>query len=156
MNRREFVKVAVVTTAAAGVPASALAGIAGRTYAPARIAKVSQLAVGVPVSFNYPDAQSPALLVKLGRSALGGVGPAGDIVAFSALCTHMGCPVQLQRDHFLCPCHYSKFDPALNGQAFQGLATQYLPQIRLRIDEATQEIVAEGVDGLVWGRIENA
>ena len=155
MNRREFVKVAVVTAAATGISAPALAQISSRKYSPLRIAKASELAAGVAVSFNYPDPQSPALLVKLGKPALGGVGPSGDIVAFSSLCTHMGCPVQFQQDHFLCPCHYSKFDPAVNGQAFQGLATQYLPQIQLRFDPKTQELFAEGIDGLVWGRVEN-
>lgn len=155
LNRREFVKVAVVTAAATGLPGSALAQIASRKYPSHRIAKVSDLVAGTAVDFTYPDERSLALLVKLGRPALGGVGPAGDIVAFSSLCTHMGCPVQFRQDHFLCPCHYSKFDPAANGQAFQGLATQYLPQIQLRFDPKTGELFAEGIDGLIWGRVEN-
>lgn len=155
MNRRDFVKVAVVTAAAAGITEPALAQISARKYPRTRVGKVPDLVTGAAVSFNYPDEKSPALLVKLGRAALGGVGAAGDIVAFSSLCTHLGCPVQYEKDHFLCPCHYSKFDPALGGQAFQGLATQYLPQILLRVDEATQEIYAEGVEGLIWGRVEN-
>jgi arsenite oxidase small subunit len=155
VHRREFVKVAVVSAAATGISGPALAQISARKYSIQKIAKATDLTTGVAVSFNYPDEKSPALLVKLGRPALGGVGPAGDIVAFSSLCTHLGCPVQFQQDHFLCPCHYSKFDPALNGQAFQGLATQYLPQIQLRLDPKTQELFAEGIDGLVWGRVEN-
>jgi len=155
LNRREFVKVAVVTAAATGLSGPALAQVSSRKYPRLRVAKAAELATGVPVSFDYPDERSPALLVKLGRAALGGVGPAGDIVAFSALCTHLGCPVQYQSDHFHCPCHFSKFDPAANGQGYQALGTQYLPQIRLRLDEATREIFAEGIDGLIWGRVEN-
>jgi arsenite oxidase small subunit len=152
-NRREFVKVAVVATAATGVSRSALAHVAERDYPLTKVAKLSELKLNVPVQFNYPDDGAPALLLKLGRPALGGVGKDQDIVAFSSLCTHMGCPVQFNKGHFVCPCHYSLFDPAVNGQCYQGLATQYLPQVRLRVDAG--EIFAEGIDGLIWGRIEN-
>ena len=35
------------------------------------------------------------------------------IVAYSKICTHVGCPVALyeqQTHHLLCPCHQSQFD----------------------------------------------
>ena len=35
------------------------------------------------------------------------------IVAYSKICTHVGCPVGLyeqQTHHLLCPCHQSTFD----------------------------------------------
>ena len=37
------------------------------------------------------------------------------IVAYSKVCTHVGCPVALyeqQTHHLLCPCHQSQFDVA--------------------------------------------
>lgn len=153
-NRREFITVAAVTTTATGLSRTALAQLTTRKYPVTKIAKAADLKQGEPISFSYPDENAPSYLVKLGRPALGGVGPDKDIVAFSSLCTHMGCPVKFQEGRFLCPCHFSQFDPAVNGQCYQGLATEYLPQIRLKIDEAG-DILAEGIDGLIWGRIEN-
>ena len=55
------------------------------------IANLSDLEVGVPISFNYPLEETPNILVKLGVQAKGGVGPDSDIVAFSQVCQHLGC-----------------------------------------------------------------
>lgn len=63
----------------------------------------------------------------------------------------MGCPVEFTGDRFVCPCHYSMFDPAKNGQVYQGLASDYLPQIVLEID-AAGDIHAVRMSGLAWGR----
>ncbi len=40
--------------------------------------------------------------------------PAGDLKAFSAVCTHLGCTVQYREDlqHIWCACHNGHFDPA--------------------------------------------
>ena len=38
-----------------------------------------------------------------------------NIVAYSKICTHVGCPVALYEQtthHILCPCHQSTFDAA--------------------------------------------
>lgn len=91
----------------------------------------------------------------LNGSAVGGVGAAKNVVAFSSLCPHMGCPVSYKGGRFVCGCHYSMFDAAKNGQTYQGLASQWLAQVRLRIDNASGNIYAEGIDGLVYGRISN-
>jgi len=82
------------------------------------------------------------------------VGKDRDIVAFSALCTHMGCPVQYEKGRFICRCHYSMFDPAKAGQPYQGLASSWLPQIPLRMD-GKGDIYAVAVAGLIWGRVKN-
>ncbi len=120
------------------------------------IAKASELRVGTPVSFSYPDAASPCLLIKAGRAVPGGVGPDRDIVAFSALCTHMGCPVAFDASEltFKCPCHFSKFDAEKGGQMIIGQATENLPQIVLE-HAGDGSIRAVGVDGLIYGRVSN-
>ena len=61
----------------------------------------------------------------------GGVGPNRDIVAYSMLCTHMGCPVSYDAGtsaSFKCPCHFSMFDAELGGQMICGQATENLPR----------------------------
>jgi arsenite oxidase small subunit len=126
----------------------------GRPWPSVRVGNANQLEAGKEVAFNYPDASSPAWLLKLSAPAYAGAGPGSDIVAFSALCTHMGCPVALQGERFVCPCHKSMFDPGRNGQIYQGLASDYLPQVVLRV-EASGDIYAEAMSGLVWGRASN-
>lgn len=155
LTRRRFVRWTTAAVAVFAAGGRAQLGYApSLTYPAVRVANLSQVRTGEPIAFNYPDASAPALLVKLGRPALGGVGKERDIVAFSALCTHMGCPVQFVNGRFLCRCHYSMFDPAKAGQTYQGLASSWLPQIPLRID-GKGDIYALAVAGLVWGRVKN-
>jgi arsenite oxidase small subunit len=155
LTRRRFVQLTAAATAlfAAGGKAQ-LWYAPSLTYPAVKVANLSQVKTGQPITFNYPDASAPAILVKLGRPAIGGVGKERDIVAFSALCTHMGCPVQYEKGRFVCRCHYSMFDPAKAGQTYQGLASSWLPQIPLRID-GKGDIYAVAVAGLIWGRVKN-
>ena len=60
-----------------------------------------------------------------------------DLVAFSKICTHAGCPVGLYResDHvLLCPCHQSVFEVLRAALPTAGPATRPLPQLPLTID----------------------
>ena len=116
------------------------------------LATVSELVPGVPRVFDYP-AGHPVVLVRLGRAARDGVGPDRDIVCFSMACTHQGCPVVFRDGRLLCPCHYSQFDPAMGGQCYQGPANDPLPRILLEVHGDT--IFATGIEGLVWGHVEN-
>jgi len=59
------------------------------------------------------------------------------IVAYSKICTHVGCPVALyeqQTHHLLCPCHQSTFDVAHNCEVIFGPAARSLPQLPITID----------------------
>jgi ubiquinol-cytochrome c reductase iron-sulfur subunit len=59
------------------------------------------------------------------------------IMAFSKICTHVGCPVALyeqQTHHMLCPCHQSTFDLSDNGRVIFGPAARSLPQLPIRVD----------------------
>jgi arsenite oxidase small subunit len=119
------------------------------------IAKVDDLRPNEPVSFEYPLEGQSSVLVDLGDEVPGGVGDNNSIVAYSALCQHMGCPVQFVSDggYMLCPCHQSKYDPAREGNVIQGVAQAPLPRIELEIDG--DDVVAVGVDGLIYGYREN-
>ena len=62
----------------------------------------------------------------------------GGILAYSKICTHVGCPISLweqQTHHLLCPCHQSTFDLADNGKVIFGPAARALPQLPLAVDE---------------------
>lgn len=61
------------------------------------------------------------------------------IVAYSKICTHVGCPVGLyeqQTHHLLCPCHQSTFDVTHNCAVIFGPAARPLPQLKIGVDAA--------------------
>ncbi len=165
LSRRGFLKAsgggvaAGAAASVAAVAASPEARAAGAVlpYESTVIGHAGTLKTGQPVSFAYPDAASPCTMVKIGRAVPGGAGPDGDIVAYSSLCTHMGCPVVYDRESstFRCPCHYSTFDADLGGQMICGQATENLPRIVLRHDASDDSVSAVAVEGLIYGRVSN-
>ena len=59
------------------------------------------------------------------------------IVAYSKICTHVGCPVALyeqQTHHLLCPCHQSQFDVTRHCEVIFGPAKRPLPQLPITVD----------------------
>ena len=59
------------------------------------------------------------------------------IVAYSKICTHVGCPVALyeqQTHHLLCPCHQSQFDITREAKVIFGPARRPLPQLPITVD----------------------
>jgi len=60
-----------------------------------------------------------------------------NIVAYSRICTHVGCPVGLYEQtthHLLCPCHQSTFQAAEGARVIFGPAPRPLPQLPLAVD----------------------
>ena len=60
------------------------------------------------------------------------------IVAYSKVCTHVGCPVALyeqQTHHLLCPCHQSQFDVTEHCKVIFGPAARPLPQLPITVDD---------------------
>ncbi|MEI7771353.1 MAG: arsenate reductase (azurin) small subunit, partial [Chloroflexales bacterium] len=123
-------------------------------YPRLKLAAISDLSSGT-FSATYPDVNSQVVLLKLGAKTVGGVGPDGDIVAYSGICTHMGCPTSYDpaTKTFACPCHYSHFDAAADAMLINGPATQNLPRITLEVEG--QDIYAVGMQGLIYGRPNN-
>ncbi|MDO9069721.1 MAG: Rieske 2Fe-2S domain-containing protein [Deltaproteobacteria bacterium] len=60
----------------------------------------------------------------------------GSLVALSAVCTHLGCIVQWQKDKqdFLCPCHGGHYSP--DGVVTAGPPPKPLPRIPFVLDGA--------------------
>jgi ubiquinol-cytochrome c reductase iron-sulfur subunit len=87
------------------------------------------------------------------------------ILAYSKICTHAGCAIALyrkplfaaaeDRPAFVCPCHYSTFDPAKGGTVIFGPAGRNLPQLPLLIDAGDGLRAAGNFSGPVgpsyWG-----
>ena len=127
-------------------------------YVRHRIAGLSALRVGEPITFEYPLQGQSNILIKLGRPAAGGVGPDGDVVAFSEFCTHMGCPMGTlfkQENAVLgpCVCHFTTFDLTHRGMVVIGQATENLPQVILEVDG--NDVLAVGMNGIVYGFRDN-
>ena len=89
-------------------------------------------------------ARSPVVLVRMRPDE---IAPAqgrenwhvDGVVAYSKICTHVGCPVSLYErttHHLLCPCHQATFDLADSGAVVFGPATRPLPQLPLAVDNA--------------------
>lgn len=57
-----------------------------------------------------------------------------DVVAFSPICTHLGCAYHWdeRKNNFLCPCHSSTF--GLDGRVLSGPAQRPLERFRVRIE----------------------
>ncbi|MGL5817438.1 MAG: cytochrome bc1 complex Rieske iron-sulfur subunit [Phycicoccus sp.] len=81
------------------------------------------------------------------------------IVAYSKICTHVGCPVGLyeqQTHHLLCPCHQSTFDVAQDCKVIFGPAKRPLPQLKITVDDegylVSTQPFAEAVGPSFWER----
>ncbi|HET9078866.1 MAG TPA: Rieske 2Fe-2S domain-containing protein [Acidimicrobiales bacterium] len=96
---------------------------------------------------HMDDALSPTLLINVGTDnfrmtkANQGwnipVSGGGNIVAFSKICTHAGCPASLynvQSKQLVCPCHQSTFDVLLDCKPVFGPAPRSLPQLPLTVN----------------------
>lgn len=164
-SRRDFLKTggaagAVTASVSWVAPAAAQnaegAGGATLAYPSKVVAMLDGLTVNQPLSFSYPDPSSPCILLKLGTPVPGGAGPEQDLVAYSALCTHMGYPVSYHAESrtFRCPGHFSIFDPEKSGQQVCGQATEALPHIELAVAE-DGSISAVGIQGHLYGRLSN-
>ena len=71
------------------------------------------------------------------------------IIAFSKICSHMGCAVGLyeqQTHHLLCPCHQSTFDVTRAAQVIFGPAARPLPQLAITVDSEGYLIAKDGFD----------
>ncbi|XBH23112.1 Rieske 2Fe-2S domain-containing protein [Jonesiaceae bacterium BS-20] len=82
------------------------------------------------------------------------------IVAYSKICTHVGCPVALyeqQTHHLLCPCHQSTFDVADGAKVVFGPAKRALPQLPIAVDDEgyliAQDDFNEPVGPSYWERL---
>ena len=172
-ERRGFLKVAVTVSAllAVGGTAAVSKSITQRvgatnttsgpkTFPKVKVASLGSLQVNKPVVFNYPLDNEPNILVKLGQKATSGVGPDGDIVAFSLICQHLGCIYGFQATgtsppcnpiykapgpQGYCCCHGSVYDFADGAKVVSGPSPRPQPRVILTVDASSGDIFAVGM-----------
>jgi nitrite reductase/ring-hydroxylating ferredoxin subunit len=90
-----------------------------------RIARLDELPVGTAVTFHYPDATDPALLLRPDADTL---------LAYASQCTHLQCPVlpAIPEGKLHCPCHAGYFD-LRSGRPTAGPPRRELPRITLEV-----------------------
>jgi ubiquinol-cytochrome c reductase iron-sulfur subunit len=84
-----------------------------------------------PGQMSWPDRYDGGTLVASMNWTI------DNIVAYSKICTHVGCPVALYEQtthHILCPCHQSTFDATNGAWVVFGPAPRPLPQLPLMLD----------------------
>jgi arsenite oxidase small subunit len=125
-----------------------------------KVGNISDLTGGQTVTFAYPLEETPNLLAKLGQKAEGGVGPDGDIVAFSQVCQHLGCiwgyvptagspkcdnTYKATSPVGYCCCHGSVYDLVNGAMVLEGPSPRPQPQVILEFDSPTGDIYATGM-----------
>jgi rieske iron-sulfur protein len=76
---------------------------------------------------------------------------ADGVVAYSAVCTHQGCPVNMwsdQKKAFVCSCHGSIYNPRDGAAVLWGPAPRPLPSLALKL-EGGIPVVATGFSSRV-------
>lgn len=113
---------AAAPDSAGGVPSASSGGSGGSGGASGGLAKVSDIPVGGAVSAETAD----------GRPVIVSQPSAGQIVAFSAICTHQGCTVAPAGSMIRCPCHGSTYDLA-TGANTGGPAPKPLAEVPVKV-----------------------
>lgn len=84
----------------------------------------------------FPDGKSDNQNNLIQLVKLPGVAANGGLVAYSAICTHLGCAVLPQlnaQGNINCPCHGSVFNPANGAAVVSGPAPRPLPNLPLQV-----------------------
>jgi rieske iron-sulfur protein len=74
------------------------------------------------------------------------------LVAYSAICTHLGCtvlPRLSEQGYIVCPCHASVFDPAADARVVSGPANRPLPALPIEVSSDGVVRAAGGFQGPV-------
>ncbi len=130
-----------------------------------QVVKVEDLPVGGPQTLAFPKDPKADLVRKgsrLNQVVLARFAPdqlkgesqnhsAEGVVAFSAICTHQGCPVSFwkkDKQVFYCSCHGSQFDPRDGGKKVFGPAERRLAILPVKIENGTVLVAGEFIGTL--------
>jgi Rieske Fe-S protein len=136
LSRRDFIKFST----------HALFGLAGLLGLGGLIRYFSYLPdPGPPTEFDLGDVASYPVGSRSLRLDIPAVihNREGEIVAYSLICTHLGCTIENDGDEFACPCHGSRFDK--NGVVLKGPAQRPLQKLRVNVlEDNTLRLYTDG------------
>lgn len=142
LSRKQFIRIGTALgIGAAGISVLASCGNTGTASLPAKTKNVGESAGVKPgevitsesdiepnsaVSFTNTETGQPEVLIRL---------PKGELVAYSAVCTHQRCTVayQEQSQKLACPCHGGIFDPAKGAAVVSGPPPTPLPEVAFEV-----------------------
>jgi len=128
-------------------------------YVPGSSTKIASLSSfkadyqAVEFVYTLGTRKTPAIALRLPQATRSSITVKGQhFVAFSRVCTHLGCSVEVVRSEETlalsfnyrltpfhpvlgCPCHFSVFDPASEGASLFGPALEGLPRVQLEVKE---------------------
>jgi rieske iron-sulfur protein len=110
-----------------------------------------------PTGAARDDEHSSVLLVRVAPEAVPADlqdGAAQGVLAYSALCTHLGCVLNewdAEKKLFQCPCHEALFDPMQAGKVIGGPGPRPLPVLPVKISE-NRLVVAGDFSGWVGAK----
>lgn len=120
------ITLAACSSTSAAAPSSTAAAAAGSAAAPSGGTLVALDKVPVGGAVAATDANGKPIIVAQPT--------AGTAVAFSAICTHMGCAVKVAGADLNCPCHGSKYN-ALTGAVLKGPAPKPLASVAVKVTD---------------------
>ncbi len=98
---------------------------------------LSQLQPGVPEEMTFRRVHADGWKVSSEKGTAWVVKTAaGEVLAFSPICTHLGCAYHwdAKKGDFVCPCHGSEF--SLDGKVLSGPAPRPLDRFETKIENA--------------------
>jgi Rieske Fe-S protein len=152
-------------------PKTALVDLDGSPLTATKVMNEYNVTTSELLIFYYPLRNEPNFLLNLApppggsggaTNVVGGVGPQGSIVAFSAICQHLGCPAPAisyyppgtcsktfgtKTFYIHCSCHGSTYDVTNGAANLTGPAVLPLPQVTLDWDQSDDSISAIGETG---------
>lgn len=135
MDRRNFVKLTAGMLTTAALPGCASVAMTRVTPAGG--------AVRLPVR-NFPQLAQPGGYLKILPD--GAEAPLyvlaqedGEYAAVSPICTHLGCTVNIEGAHLVCPCHGSTYDRA--GHVLRGPAERSLKRFPTTVTSGGELVI---------------
>jgi len=123
-----------------------------------QVVKVDDLVVNDPQVQTYPVGpddtvrnQSRLNLVIMARLDPAGLAEktreraAEGVVAYSGVCTHQGCPVNMwskDRNAFVCSCHGAVYNPRNGAEVLDGPAPRPLPALGLKVADGAVAVAS--------------